>query len=76
LPPEDEKLGRDAKECNCDSPTKRREWRIGNEPPLKVTRIVEELKLITVKAVPVSQEKMHPQDERSEGAQKRCVGAQ
>jgi hypothetical protein len=43
---------------------------------LKVTRIVEELKLITVKAVPVSQEKMHPQDERSEGAQKRCVGAQ
>jgi hypothetical protein len=43
---------------------------------LEVTRIIEELEFVAVEAVPVSQEKMHNDDERSEGAQKGCVGAQ
>ena len=62
-------LRRDAKEHDGDATAEGSERRIGDEAPLEVTCVVEELELVAMKAVSVAGVEMNDEDERGEGAQ-------
>ena len=66
-------LGRDSEERDGDAGAEGGERRIGDEAPLQVPRVVEELEFIPVKAVAVADGEVDDQEDGCEGAEQDCV---